>query len=115
VGEALRKLSRNVADSLKEKEMHGKVVTLKFRYADFKTNTRQQSLSTPIQDYDDIYYYAQALWDNYGDVSRGVRLLGVTVGHLDEWTYENVRLPLTAFDKNSSTQTKEEEAHGHQT
>jgi DNA polymerase-4 len=94
VEETLRKLAGSVSKAMKDKGVHGKVVTLKFRDADFTTVTRQRSLVDPIVDTADIYFYAADLWQEYGDVSKGVRLLGITLSDLTEITFENIRLNL---------------------
>ncbi|MDO4680097.1 MAG: DNA polymerase IV [Aerococcus sp.] len=95
ISDILRQLSRQVAQHVTKRHLKGQVVTLKFRYSDFQTNTRQISLKQPIHQYEDIYFHAQRLWDNYGDATLGVRLLGVTLSHFDQTQYEAIRLPLT--------------------
>lgn len=97
VSDTLRRLSRSVAQHVTEKKVFGEVVVLKYRYVDFTTATRQVSLPAPISRYEDIYPEAQSLWDNYGDVTRGVRLLGVTLGRLDDLEYENITLPIERY------------------
>lgn len=106
VEETLRKLANSVSDALREKGMHGKVVTLKFRNADFETVTRQMSLVDAISDSQDIYFYALDLWQTYGDVSQGIRLLGITVSDLSQLAFENIRLNLyTNEEKEAGTLT----------
>ena len=51
-------------------------------------------MKDPINSYDDIYFHAQDLWEQYGDVSQGVRLLGITLSDLLTVDFENIRLPL---------------------
>ncbi|MCW1004739.1 DNA polymerase IV, partial [Streptococcus anginosus] len=82
VNEVLRHLAQKVANSLQDKNIQGQTVTLKFRYGNFETTTRQRALKDPINSYDDIYFHAQDLWEQYGDVSQGVRLLGITLSDL---------------------------------
>lgn len=94
VEETLRKLANSVSDALGKRDMHGKVVTLKFRNADFETVTRQTSLVDAISNSQDIYFYALDLWQTYGDVSQGIRLLGITVSDLSQLAFENIRLNL---------------------
>ena len=40
------------------------------------------------------YFYALDLWQTYGDVSQGIRLLGITVSDLSQLAFENIRLNL---------------------
>lgn len=98
VEDYLRKLAHAVSEALGKKGMHGKVVTLKFRNAAFDTVTRQTSLIDAISDSQEIYFYALDLWQTYGDVSQGIRLLGITVSDLSQVAFENIRLNL--FDNN---------------
>lgn len=90
----LRQLSQGVAQALDKKGRHGKIITIKIRYGDFQTMTRQQSLQDFIHEYEDIYFYATELWQEYGDANQRVRLLGVTVSDLSLRQFENIRLPL---------------------
>lgn len=106
VSETLRRLSRSVADHVAQKKVFGEVVILKYRYVDFTTATRQVSLAAPISTYEDIYPEAQSLWDNYGDVTRGIRLLGVTLGRLNQSEYENIKLPIERYHQNKNAQTE---------
>lgn len=106
VSETLRRLSRSVADHVAQKKVFGEVVILKYRYVDFTTATRQVSLTAPISTYEDIYPEAQSLWDNYGDVTRGIRLLGVTLGRLNQSEYENIKLPIERYHQNKNAQTE---------
>lgn len=105
----LRQLAQSVSDALHKKSRHGKVVTLKLRYGDFRTMTRQQSLFDPIHMSTDIYFYASELWQEYGDASQGVRLLGVTVSDLSQRQFENVRLPLYGPYENQRIEPEREE------
>lgn len=99
IEEHLRKLASAVSESLRGKDLHGKVVTLKFRDVDFTTTTRQQSLVDPIIDGMTIYFYALDLWQTYGDASKGIRLLGITVSDLSKVAFENIRLNLYDSDQ----------------
>lgn len=94
VEEMLRWLSQQVSDSLMTKGLKGQTLTLKIRYENFETLTRQKSLDDSVNSYEDIYYHAQDLWEQWGQAERGVRLLGITVSDLVSVEYENIRLPL---------------------
>lgn len=90
----LAELSKRVFRQLRDKDMHGKTVVLKYRYRDFETYTRRQTHFSYIDSEDDLTGQVLNLWRKYGDSSRGVRLLGVTVTSLAPLTYENIVLPL---------------------
>lgn len=94
VENVLRELARKVSETLIKRSLHGKVVTLKLRYGDFTTMTRQISLVDPLNDAESLYFYASDLYREYGDSQQGVRLLGITVSELTDVTFENIRLPL---------------------
>lgn len=94
VEEELRKLSYTVSQSLEKHKMHGQVIVLKIRYADFSTLTRQKGFVEFTENKDDIFMKAISLWEEHGEVERQVRLLGITVTQLAPKSYTNVQLPL---------------------
>jgi DNA polymerase-4 len=75
------RLSVQVADRAKAKELAGRVVTLKIKRADFKALTRRLSLSDPTQLADRIYRTARALFDQLEDPGP-FRLIGVGISDL---------------------------------
>ena len=75
---ALRELAASVHRSLEKNKVHGRIVTLKIRYADFETTTRQKSFSSFVGGEQDIFWKAQELWLEHGEIEREVRLLGIT-------------------------------------
>jgi DNA polymerase-4 len=77
----LWRLSVQVADRAKAKELAGRIVTLKVKRADFRSLTRRVSLTDPTQLADRIYRHARALYDQLDD--RGpFRLIGVGISEL---------------------------------
>ena len=90
----LRELSTRVADSLKKNDKQGQTVVLKVRYADYETITRRHTITDYLSSADSIYYHASELWEELGEIARGIRLLGVTVTNLAPREYENIVLPL---------------------
>ncbi len=62
----------------------GRTVTLKVKYADFRTITRARSFASPIDDRASIGGAGQALLAALCPVSMGVRLLGLTLSSLGE-------------------------------
>ncbi|SDZ03050.1 DNA polymerase-4 [Jannaschia faecimaris] len=77
----LWRLSEQVSARAKAKDVAGRVVTLKFKRADFSTITRRHALSDPTQLADRIYREARALLDATGE--RGpARLIGVGIADL---------------------------------
>lgn len=78
----LEYLCENVAQRLYRRRLLCKTVTLKLRYADFTTVTRQHTLSQAFQDAADIFLIAQGLFRKYREAKRKVRLVGVAVSSL---------------------------------
>ncbi|ANK59196.1 DNA polymerase IV [Loigolactobacillus backii] len=87
-------LARKVAANLVKLQKHGKTVVLKVRNRNFETTTKRLTSSEYVLDETTIYADAQQLWDEIGDLSEGVRLLGITVTNLDPIGFEELRLPL---------------------
>ena len=59
--------------------MHGRTVTVKLRYADFRTLTRSRTLHDPVVGHDTLSQMSIDLVRSLYPLERGVRLLGVTV------------------------------------
>lgn len=90
----LRTLSDSVSRTLKNHRKKGKTIVLKVRNTEFETLTRRTTLEDYISDSEQIFFQAQLLWEDFGDVTLGIRLLGVTVTNLVSVNYEAVKLPL---------------------
>jgi DNA polymerase IV len=80
--EAVR-MSDAVASRLRRAGFVGRTVTLKVRFADFRTITRSSTLDGPTDVSADIAREAKRLLDTI-DPSQGVRLLGVSVSNLSD-------------------------------
>ena len=74
-------LSEKVAWRLRQLRLSGRTVTLKLRYASFKTLTRSQTLPEPTCYDDEIYRTVKEMLEKL-NLQEGVRLLGVTVSNL---------------------------------
>jgi DNA polymerase-4 len=79
----LWRLSRNVAERLARAEVVAGTITIKLRYGDFETLTRQMALGTPTDDEVRIYGAALVLLERTWERGRPVRLLGVGGDHLE--------------------------------
>ncbi len=74
------RLSEQVADRAKAKQLSGRTVTLKLKRSDFQTLTRRHSLSDPTQLTDRIYRAAR---DLFAQAPQGpFRLIGVGISDL---------------------------------
>src|SRR5690606_34871570 len=71
-----------VARRLHAQDMHGRVVTLKVKFADFTLRTTRMTLTQPVSNTDSIYRAALELLSRMKLGGRGVRLTGVSVSQL---------------------------------
>ena len=78
----LWRLSQSVARRLERAGVVARTITIKLRYDDFETLTRQMSLDVATGDELRIYRAALVLLEQTWDPSRAVRLLGVGGDHL---------------------------------
>ncbi|MFD1671746.1 DNA polymerase IV [Agrilactobacillus yilanensis] len=91
----LQKFSEEVAQILQQKRLQAKTVVLKMRNKDFVTTTKRVTLEEYISTASAILKVAKELWTEYGTLTDGIRLLGVTVTTLLSKNYENIILPLS--------------------
>ena len=93
-------LSEKVAWRLRQLRLSGRTLTLKLRYASFKTLTRSQTLPEPTC-YDEEIYQAVKLMLEKLNLQEGVRLLGVTLSNLQTCDGGQISLfaPAPADDK----------------
>ena len=75
-------LAEDVARSLRAEGLHGRTVTLKVRYENFHTLTRNLTLPSPTHSGAVIYRAAVGLLDRLAPLPRPVRLIGVSVSGL---------------------------------
>jgi DNA polymerase-4 len=80
----LDRMARENAEWLTRNHLTARTVTIKVRYADFKTVTRSHTLSVPTADADLIASWAVELITRTEAGRRPVRLLGVRVQGLVE-------------------------------
>jgi DNA polymerase-4 len=78
----LRDLSEKVSRRLRRHGLSGRTVTLKLRYSDFTTLTRQASFRDPVATAPDIYRTVHTLLHKHRDTDQKVRLIGVSLSGL---------------------------------
>lgn len=83
LSEKLHQMCEKVSDSLHREELVARTVTVKFRWSDFTTFTRQRSVTPPIEDGEAIFRLAEEIWREWWPEGRPMRLLGVGVGNLE--------------------------------
>ncbi|WP_386629436.1 DNA polymerase IV [Sulfitobacter geojensis] len=104
----LWRLSEQVADRAKAKDIAGRIVTLKLKRGDFKGLTRRVSLSDPTQLADRIYRNARALFDQL-DETGPYRLIGVGISDLSP-AAEGADLAGDLLDPDAGQRSKAERA-----
>ena len=82
--ETLRKQAQDVARRLHRRGRAARTVTLKIRWPDFETLTRQTTLDQPTDDGALITETAFQLFEQVWKPGRAVRLIGMGVSNLDE-------------------------------
>ena len=82
LAQTLLRLSAGICQRLSKKGLSGKTITLKLRYSDFTTITRQTTLREALEDESDIFRVAQTLLRKFRDPKRKIRLIGVSISSL---------------------------------
>ncbi|UXR68988.1 DNA polymerase IV [Staphylococcus sp. IVB6246] len=93
--EILRKiemLCEKIETRLEKLQKAGYTVTVKIKTNTFETHTKQQSLKTPVQQARDIYQIAYDLYYHVKDPDVPIRLIGVTVGTLQDAAFRNMTI-----------------------
>lgn len=80
----LESLARQVKERLDRHQRYGYTLTLKIKYADYEQITRSRTGNHLLQDGAVIYQQARDLLHLHLDRQRQVRLLGITISHLQE-------------------------------
>ncbi|MBG9982056.1 DNA polymerase IV [Aerococcaceae bacterium DSM 111020] len=86
------RLTRQVAMNLIDKQLSAMTVTIKIRYEDFETVTRQMKHDEGIQQFEDLYPLVAELWQMHGHLNKSIRLLGVSVSNFENQTIQQIPL-----------------------
>ena len=84
VRNTLLKLAEAVAHRLRKHGVRGKTVTLKFRDADFVTETRARTLREPTEDAKEIFDVVLAQMERVRGKGKKIRLLGISLSKLEK-------------------------------
>lgn len=82
--EQLQKMCQRVAQSLQKRNLVAHTVTVKFRWADFTTYTRQRSVEVGFDDVETLTMIATAVWQEHWPPDKKLRLLGAGVSKLNQ-------------------------------
>jgi DNA polymerase IV len=92
---ALRPLVAQVWTYCEQSTIRGRTVTLKARYADFKQVTRSRTDHAPFRTEAAVEATVYTLLDSLFPLSKGIRLLGVTLSSLGDETRHEQQLRLS--------------------
>ena len=89
--EALDNIIDNVWESIAERKLRGRTVTLKMKYTDFQIITRARSLPQPVSSKGEFARIARALLDEQLPLPMPIRLMGLTLSSLEGESDERPR------------------------
>jgi DNA polymerase-4 len=95
--DALQEISDKVWEYCDRSGIRGRTVTLKVKFANFQQITRSHTGQTPIGTRSELVHQANALLDPLFPISRGIRLLGLSLSSLTATDVEDdreIKLPL---------------------
>ena len=92
----LKKMCAELAKSLRTRDLIAHTVTVKIRWADFTTFTRQKSYEVGFEGEREIAQMATAIFRENWSSDHFVRLLGVGVSNLEAPEVRQMRLPFTS-------------------
>ncbi|WP_018248063.1 DNA polymerase IV [Orenia marismortui] len=87
----LRDLSKKVSDRAIKNNVKGKTVVLKLKYEDFEELSRSKSINHYIYEEEDIYDLGYQLLNKL-DLSKKLRLIGITLSNLVKNNVEQLKL-----------------------
>ncbi|MFN2253778.1 MAG: DNA polymerase IV [Candidatus Promineifilaceae bacterium] len=90
----LSEMCKTVAGSLRKKGLVAHTVTVKIRWADFTTFTRQKSYEVGFDGEKELLHRATAIWRENWEQGQFIRLLGVGVSNLEVPEVRQLQLPL---------------------
>ncbi|UEX90798.1 DNA polymerase IV [Staphylococcus ratti] len=88
----VEELSKMIERRLGQLNQSGRTVTVKIKTKDFKNMSKQKSLIAPIKESEEIYQIAYDLYYEVKEADVPIRLIGVTVGGLEDAFYRNMTI-----------------------
>ena len=106
IKDTLMYLSEKVSHRMRKQGIKCRTITLKIRFSDFKTYTRQSTAEEPTNFVDDLYSTCTRLLNNFELVNKEVRLIGVKGSNLCDGVWDT-----DLFGKNGDRAMKNEKIH----
>lgn len=89
----MNEVAKDVIDRITKHEFKGRTVTLKIKYADFKTITRSKTYALPVNNYNSLYSAGLELLEHV-DIPPAVRLIGLSIKNSDDERFWNQPIQL---------------------
>jgi DNA polymerase-4 len=107
--QTILELSDHVAERLRKDKYRARKVTLKLRYSNFSTHTKQHSLDKLIQTGEEIAAVARELFSHF-PLNQKIRLIGVSAGdlHRDGGDPQQLTLFTSSNEQEKLSQTVDE-------
>lgn len=81
----LEKLAQEVIEYITRKNIQGRTISLKVKYADFKVITRSKTFPETVNTYEQLYHTGRELLEAL-DLAPKIRLIGIGIKNIDEET-----------------------------
>jgi len=92
-------LAHRVMERMFEHALSGRIVTVKYRHADFSTFSARRSLDRPIASAAELYDVARAVFYRRWDRSTPLRLIGCGIADVTAADYEQAELFTRRYDR----------------
>lgn len=92
--EVIGTLGQKVSELMQQKHLKAQTLTLKIRYDNFETHTRQVTQEEYFDSKEECEALALQLWDTYGDTTRAIRLLGISVSKFENPYFTPIKLDI---------------------
>ncbi len=93
----LTQMIETVAGHCHRRGLAGRTITLKLRYADFRTVTRSRTLARPVGSASDMGEIIGLLLTGLMPIQQGIRLLGITISGFTRTTEEEAHAQAALF------------------
>ncbi|MDR3142406.1 MAG: DNA polymerase IV [Tannerellaceae bacterium] len=77
-------IARRTWERVEEKQFYGRTITLKIKYTDFETITRNKTLPAPVNDFHIFWNMAKEMLKHIDTSQKKVRLMGLSISHNEE-------------------------------
>lgn len=90
----INKLIKKIDERHQISKLKAHTITLKIRYDNFETITRQIQRNQAIQSVEESQVLAEQIWSSHGNLDQSIRLLGVTFSNFDHPLFTSIKLDL---------------------